>query len=262
MSPIPAACRDARHIRPSRTRALGYKDSYWGYRMNAQQILILNLLSEASLKTSFDHRIVEVLQTSDASCDTIYLDDLRDFNGFGNYTHLMISGSTESAAEENEWYPDLDAILQRFITEGKSILGICFGHQFIVRHFLGKAHVRRSSTPEMGWTDIRLSDNPLFREMHSLKSAVFHYDEVFDLDNRFEITASSDRCAVHGFQIKDKPIWGVQFHPDFRYPDVFAFIEEVREKEARFDEMHCQTPVSQEEFSLNDQVFKNWIDIS
>jgi GMP synthase (glutamine-hydrolysing) len=230
--------------------------------MNKKQILILNILSEASLKTSFDKKIVEAFQTINTPSSTIYLDDLSHFDRFGNYTHLMISGSTESAAEENDWYPDLDAIIQRFISEEKSILGICFGHQFLVRHFLGKAHVRRSSTPEIGWTDITLSNNPLFEKIKSFKSAVFHYDEVFDLDSRFEITARSDRCAIHGFQIKGKPIWGVQFHPDFRYQDVFAFVEEVREKEDRFDEMHCQAPISQEEFRVNDLVFKNWIKIS
>lgn len=230
--------------------------------MYKKHILILNLLFETSLKTSFDKRIAEAFQAIDTPHDTIYLDDLRNINRFDQYTHLMISGSTESAAEENEWYPDLDAIIHSFISHGKSILGICFGHQYIVRHILGKEHVRKSSTPEIGWTDITFSSNPIFRKINSLKSAVFHYDEVFDLDNQFEITASSARCAVHGFQIKGKPIWGVQFHPDFMYQDVFTFAEQAREENDQFDRIHCQTAISQDEFRINDQVFKNWIEIS
>ncbi len=230
--------------------------------MYKKHVLILNLLFETSFKTSFDKRIAEAFQTLDTPYDTIYLYDLRNFNRFDHYTHLMISGSTESAAEENEWYQDLDAIIHRFRSDEKSILGICFGHQFLVRHILGKEHVRKSSTPEIGWTDITLSNNSIFRNINSFKSAVFHYDEVFDLDNRFEITASSDRCAVHGFQLKGKPIWGVQFHPDFMYQDVFAFVEEAREKKDQFDKIHCQTATSHDEFRVNDQVFKNWIEIS
>ena len=230
--------------------------------MYKKHVLILNLLFETSFKTSFDKRIAEAFQTLDTPYDTIYLYDLRNFNRFDHYTHLMISGSTESAAEENEWYQDLGAIIHRFRSDEKSILGICFGHQFLVRHILGKEHVRKSSTPEIGWTDITLSNNSIFRNINSFKSAVFHYDEVFDLGNRFEITASSDRCAVHGFQLKGKPIWGVQFHPDFMYQDVFAFVEEVREKKDQFDKIHCQTATSHDEFRVNDQVFKNWIEIS
>lgn len=230
--------------------------------MHKKNILILNLLFEPSFKTSFDKRIAEVFQTIDTPYDTIYLDDIRNFDRFDHYTHLLISGSTESAAEENEWYPDLDTIIHRFMSDEKSILGICFGHQFLVRHLLGKEHVQKSSIPEIGWTEITLSDNPIFKKINSFKSAVFHYDEVFDLDNRFEITASSDKCAVHGFQVKGKPIWGVQFHPDFMYQDVFAFAEEARENDNRLDKNYCKTTTSQDEFRVNDQIFKNWLEIS
>ncbi|MFT5702403.1 MAG: GMP synthase-like glutamine amidotransferase [Desulforhopalus sp.] len=230
--------------------------------MQKKNILILNLLFETSKKTSFDKRITEAFLNLDTPYDTIYLNDLRKFDRFDHYTHLLISGSTESATDEKEWYPDLDAIIHRFISDEKSILGVCFGHQFLVRHVLGKEHVRKSSTPELGWTDITLSNNPIFRNIDSLKSGVFHYDEVFGLGKQFEITASSNRCAIHGFQIKGKPIWGVQFHPDFMYQDVFSFVEEVRKKDGQFDEIHCQTAISYEEFRVNDRVFKNWIEIS
>lgn len=230
--------------------------------MRKKNILILNLLSETVFKASFDKRIVEVFQTIHTPYDTIYLDDLRNFNRFNHYTHLLISGSTESATGKKEWYLDLDTIIRRFISDEKSILGICFGHQFLVRHILGKEHVQKSSTPEIGWTKITLTANPIFRTINAFKSAVFHYDEVFDLDDRFEITARSDRCAVHGFQIKGKPIWGLQFHPDFLYQDVSAFAEKARQEDDQFDAYHCKTPTSRDEFRVNDQIFKNWIEIS
>jgi len=230
--------------------------------MLQKRILVLNILSEENLKTGFDNRITDVFQTLGTPYDTIYLKDLKGFNGYDHYTHLLISGSTESAADEHFWYPDLDKIIRQFRSDEKSILGICFGHQFLVRQILGKAHVRKSKTPEIGWTHIRLSDNPIFRKMTSFKSAVFHYDEVFDLDDQFEVTASSDRCGVHGFQIKGKSIWGVQFHPDFMYQDVFDFIDDVRKKDPQFDKIHCRAETSSHEFRQNDQVFKNWIEMS
>ena len=230
--------------------------------MLKKRLLILNLLFETSLKTSFDERLAEAFQNIDIPYDITYLDNLRNITKFDHYTHLLISGSTESATDENAWYPALDAIIDRFISDEKSILGICFGHQFLVRHILGKDHVQKSSTPEVGLTDIKLFNNPIFRKMNSFKSAVFHYDEVFDLDDQFEITAISSRCAIHGFQIKGKSIWGVQFHPDFMYQDVFAFAEEARQKDDHFDENHCQTATSYDEFRVNDQIFKNWIEIS
>ncbi|WP_415713714.1 type 1 glutamine amidotransferase [Maridesulfovibrio sp.] len=230
--------------------------------MHTKHVLVLNLLFEQSLKKSFDQRIAEVFETSDIKYDTIHLSHLDDGHNFNDYTHLLISGSTESAMEECSWYPRLDAIIDHFMSKNKSILGICFGHQFLVRHIIGKNHVRKSSTPEIGWTNIKLSDNQIFHTVDSLKSAVFHYDEVFDLDDRFEITATSDRCTIHGFQVRGEKIWGVQFHPDFTYNDVFEFTEDIRKKDPLFEEIHCRTDVSPDEFKQNDLILKNWIQLS
>jgi GMP synthase (glutamine-hydrolysing) len=227
--------------------------------MKEKNVLVLNLLFESHFRTSFDRRISEAFLPLGISYDTIYLDDLKRFDRFEGYTHLLISGSTESATGENSWYGDLDSIIDRFRADKNPILGICFGHQFLVRNILGKGHVRTSSTPEIGWTTINVSDNPIFKNIHSLKAAVFHYDEVFDLDRRFEVIASSDRCAVHGFQVKDEPTWGVQFHPDFIYCDVFEFVEKARTSNDRFAEIHCQTTTSPDEFKVSNQIFANWL---
>ncbi len=227
-----------------------------------KSILVLNLLFEDLFKTSFAKRIAESFQHLEATYEIINLDDLENITDFSRYTHLLISGSTESATAEKEWYPALDWIIHQFIYQEKSILGICFGHQFLIRHILGKKHVQKSCTPEIGWTEIELSDNPLFKEMGAFKSAVFHYDEVLNIGDQFEIIAQSNRCAIQGFQVKGKAIWGVQFHPDFIYQDVFKFAEIASENDAHFDDIHCQTATSYKEFRVNDQIFKNWIEIS
>ncbi len=230
--------------------------------MHAKRILVLNILFETHFKASFDNRMAEALTPLGVPYDTIYLDELQAFSRFDDYTHLLISGSTDCAGEDNEWTPHLEAIIQQFRSLGKSILGICYGHQFLARAIQGKDAVRKSATPEIGWTTLTVSGNPIFKNIDSLKAAVFHYDEVTGLDERFEITASSERCAVHGFQVKGEPSWGVQFHPDFLYHDVFEFADETKKNNPRFDEIHCGVSTTQEEFRACDQLFSNWLEIS
>ncbi|WP_432738205.1 type 1 glutamine amidotransferase [Maridesulfovibrio sp. FT414] len=230
--------------------------------MKNKRMLVLNILAETNLRTSFDNRVAEAFQPLDIPYDTAYLADLANVCEVEEYTHLLISGSTESAFEDHSWDSELDFIISSFMNSGKSILGICFGHQYLIRHILGKDHVRKSQTPEIGWTDISISGNPIFSGLNTLKSAVFHFDEVFDLDDRFDVTATSSRCTVHGFQVKGKNIWGLQFHPDFMYEDVDKFTEINREKTDNFELIHCRTSVSAIEFAKNDEIFKNWIEIS
>ncbi|WP_320006325.1 gamma-glutamyl-gamma-aminobutyrate hydrolase family protein [Maridesulfovibrio sp.] len=230
--------------------------------MQKPLVLVLNILFETPLRNSFDNRMAEVFGPVALEYDTAYLEDLENIADTDKYTHLLISGSTASATEEKDWYPALDSIIHRFRSEKKAILGICFGHQFLIRHILGKDHVRKSATPEIGWTKIKLSETPAFDAVGSIKSAVFHYDEVFDLDSRFEITASSDRCKIHGFKMKEEKIWGIQFHPDFMYEDVHEFSEDIRKNDPQFEEIHCQTETSATEFKKNDYILKKWIEVS
>ncbi len=227
-----------------------------------KQVLALNILTETPFKTSFDNRIAEVFQPLKIPYDTVYLEDLTNISETTSHTHLLISGSAASVTEEHSWDFALDSIIHNFIHADKSILGICFGHQFLIKHILGKNHVRKSQTPEIGWADISISDNPIFHEIPRLKSAVFHFDEVFNLDDRFEITAESNRCTVHGFQLKGKKVWGIQFHPDFLYEDVDKFTGIIQKKVPDFEQIHCQASVSSTEFATNNGIFKNWIEIS
>ena len=99
------------------------------------------------------------------------------------------------------------------------ILGICAGHQFMGRFFGG--HVTPSITPEFGKIELMIiSQNALFEGVPS-KSVVWesHNDEVSILPNDFEVLASSDSCKIQAMKHKNKPIYGVQFHPEVEHTE-------------------------------------------
>ena len=49
------------------------------------------------------------------------------------------------------------------------------------------------------------------RTFHSFS---VHYDEVCSVPVGATLLARSERCAIQGFAVNDKPAFGVQFHPE------------------------------------------------
>lgn len=228
-------------------------------RTMKEKILIINILVEEDKRLSFDRRMDEVFSDIPIPRGMIYLEDLKSFSDFHGFSHLLISGSEATAYEDEEWFPHLERIIRGFHEVDKPILGICFAHQFLARMFMGKDRVRQSATPEIGWTKIELRNNPLFKGLVDFKSAVYHNDEVAALDQRFDIIAQTDRCRIHAFQLKGSPLWGIQFHPDFGYHDVYDFVKEARETGKHAESTFLDCPVSIEEFRRNDGIFTNWL---
>jgi GMP synthase (glutamine-hydrolysing) len=132
------------------------------------------------------------------------------------YDKIIISGSMSSCLEESEWSLDLERMLKQALTENKPVLGVCYGHQLIARTLGGVSIVRKSETPEFGWIKIQSkNDNPLFdgllKEFYSFAS---HWEEVSQLPKDVVCFASSERCSIQGLQLKDRPVFGIQFHPE------------------------------------------------
>ena len=97
-------------------------------------------------------------------------------------------------------------------------------------HFV--AHVRKAARPEFGFLDLRLAPNPLFRDLPESLVMASHFDEAFDLPGAFKVLAASPDCAVHAFQYRDLPVWGVQFHPEYG----------AEEGDRIWKEVFCHTP--------------------
>ena len=104
----------------------------------------------------------------------------------------------------------------------KPILGICGGHQLIGKAF--GVPVRRMSPEGKGENGYRVvrpaGRHPIFNgaEEVSLLVREFHTDCVPSLPRGFDLLASSPRCQIQMMAHRERPILGMQFHPE-RYTD-------------------------------------------
>ncbi|SCZ80376.1 glutamine amidotransferase-related protein [Acidaminobacter hydrogenoformans] len=130
---------------------------------------------------------------------------------------------------------DLEEIMQSYLSElemiqalQKPTLGICAGLELMAIAFGGE--IGRMSENGMG--DVLeegyirktiLKKNPLFEGLEgTFCCRELHREEVKVLPAEFELLATSEMCRVQGIKHKDKPMYGVQFHPEWYnsdYPD-------------------------------------------
>jgi GMP synthase (glutamine-hydrolysing) len=102
---------------------------------------------------------------------------------------------------------------------GVPILGICAGHQFMASHLGGKAGP--SKVGEFGKTMVTVDDeDDIFKGLPTEFVAwESHHDEVTELPADFVALAHSDNCTVQAMKHKEKPLYGLQFHPEVEHTD-------------------------------------------
>lgn len=132
------------------------------------------------------------------------------------FDRVIVSGSKTAATEDAPWISSLHDFILRTIDSGKPFLGVCYGHQSLVRALGGKETVRRAAIPEFGWTQIEvLNPSPLFEGLDSqFYSFSSHFDEVCRLPKGMKRLAQSEVCEVQACQLEDQPVFGIQFHPE------------------------------------------------
>lgn len=98
------------------------------------------------------------------------------------------------------------------------ILGICLGHQSIAQVFGG--NVVRASRMMHGKTSqmILKGESPIFDKLPEVFTATRYHSLIVAKDNLPDVIVptaySADDHEIMALQIKDKPIYGVQFHPE------------------------------------------------
>jgi GMP synthase (glutamine-hydrolysing) len=137
-------------------------------------------------------------------------------------THVVLSG------QSHPWdlYPPekLAGIFEVIKDASQPILGVCGGHQQMALAFDGRVGLMERLTPgegyegakrERGFLPVETSGNGIFADLPA-EITVWHShcDEVKELPNGFERTAWNETCQIQAMQHSEKPLFGVQFHPE------------------------------------------------
>ncbi|MCX7857204.1 MAG: glutamine-hydrolyzing GMP synthase [Deltaproteobacteria bacterium] len=140
----------------------------------------------------------------------IQTNQIKSFNPIG----LVLSGGPKSVTESDAPICDKE-IFQLNIP----ILGICYGLQLIA-HFFG-GEVEKANRAEYGKTKMIVEKpDPLFYAVDGeTRVWMSHKDRVIKMPEGFIGLARSENSPHAAIRSKEKPIYGVQFHPEVHHTE-------------------------------------------
>lgn len=179
--------------------------------IHSQKILILDFGSQYTQLIA--RRVREAGVYSEIRAWDISDEDIREYAPVG----VILSGSPESTtAEDSPRAPGLVFEL------GVPVLGICYGMQTMMVQQGGR--VEGSDVQEFGHAQVKMeSESALFKGIcdhvdndggRNLNVWMSHGDKVTDIADGFELLASTESCPIAGVAHKEKPWFGLQFHPE------------------------------------------------
>ncbi|MGQ9565390.1 MAG: glutamine-hydrolyzing GMP synthase [Candidatus Bathyarchaeales archaeon] len=139
----------------------------------------------------------------------VTLNEIENFKQKFNIKGLILSGGPQSVYDEGA--PKLDLA---FLDMGLPVLGLCYGHQLLA-HSAGGV-VKPSCKKEFGITvaTIDRAVGVLEGVADQEKVWMSHGDTVFSLPPDYEILARTENTPIAAFRHKQKPIYGLQWHPE------------------------------------------------
>lgn len=124
---------------------------------------------------------------------------------------VILSGSPFSVNDKDAPQIDLDAIIGKL-----PLLGVCYGAQYLAKHYGGK--VENTDKREYGraMLDTEAANDSILFEGVSNNSQVWmsHGDTITALPENAIRTAGSKDVLNVCFEWKDSPVYGIQFHPE------------------------------------------------
>jgi GMP synthase (glutamine-hydrolysing) len=176
-----------------------------GSDLRSQRILILDFGAQ------YTQLIARRVREHHVYCEIHPCDlDLAAVEAFGP-SGIILSGGPASVLDEGS--PDVDpAVLELDVP----ILGICYGLQLLVKRLGGR--VESADDREYGRAHLHVDvSDPLLGEPDATGDRVVwmsHGDRVLELPPGFEVVARSGNSPFAAVRHRDRPIWGVQFHPE------------------------------------------------
>lgn len=178
-----------------------------------KQILVVDLYLKQKHKVNFKKLVARIKEVGAevASVDYQTLANLDPLTA--SYSGVILSG-TEALFTRTADRNQFEGLIQCLPKIQIPILGICGGHQALaIAHggFVAKVgrHIQGYRTVELEDKDTLLAGLPArIRVMQS------HYEEVKQLPPKFVRIARSEDTDIEAIKHEEKPLYGVQFHPE------------------------------------------------
>ncbi|MCW0482814.1 type 1 glutamine amidotransferase [Gaoshiqia sediminis] len=176
------------------------------------KILIINS-AEAKIR-EFVTPIEKILTTARSNAQMINYRECSNIN-LNSFDGIIVSGSPQGddIVEHHQPY------FQWLKTYKKPVLGICAGHH--ITGFMFGANYLRNVEPESGNCLVEvLKEDPLFYGLpKSLLVRQMHNDSI-TLPDQFIHLAQSTICFNQAMRHSNKPLYTLQFHPEFLNPEI------------------------------------------
>lgn len=131
-------------------------------------------------------------------------DDLKEIKG------VIISGAPilVTAVDPQPYLDKISWVKETNIP----VLGICFGHQLLGLLFGAQANLMRE---DRDWQTIEaFEDSILFNRLPNEIEMMEDHCETISIPKGFKLIAASDACINEVMQHEEKPLFGIQFHPE------------------------------------------------
>ncbi len=139
----------------------------------------------------------------------IKTEEIKRLNEKFNIKGVVLSGGPASVFGANAPKPD-----GKILDLGLPVLGLCYGHQLIAHMAGGK--VGTAKKREYGATYVFI-DKPIgvLKDLNKREKVwMSHGDTVFSVPKEYEVLAHTENSPVAAFRHKEKPIYGLQWHPE------------------------------------------------
>lgn len=176
--------------------------------MAKEQELILVIDYGSQYNQLITRRIRDLGVYSELHNPSITIEEIKDLNPKG----IILSGGPKSVYKEDAYTVD-----PKVFDLGIPVLGICYGMQLMMHNLGGEVVASRER--EFGQTTIRIDNTEhIFRGMLGEEKVLMsHSDKVTHIPDDFVKIAETDNCQYAAVKHNDKPLYGVQFHPESKH---------------------------------------------
>lgn len=138
-------------------------------------------------------------------------------------SHIILSGQSHPWNQYST--ASLAGVFDVIKKAAQPILGVCGGHQQMALAFGAPVDLMARLEPgegyagakrERGYFPVDTNRQGIFKDLPG-RITVWHshFDEVKKLPRDFRVTAWNDNSPIQAMQHSSRPLFGVQFHPEF-----------------------------------------------